>query len=100
MWRAAIAPKRVPGYSKTRLHSVAEIQIMLAENFNQLQPFVAHLEARGIGDATRKKLQEVLVDRTKCASLKLELAAMRDMQVILCLPLDVSAWLQYHILPS
>lgn len=81
MWKAAVAPQVVPGYSKVRWHSLAEIQIVLAENFDQLDPFVAQLNARGWGDATRKKLTELLADRTSCATLKRQLAAMRDMQV-------------------
>lgn len=83
MWRAAVAPQIVPGYSKVRWHSLAEIQIMLAENFDKLQPFMAQLDERGIGDATRRKLHDVLSDRTKCAALQLQLAAVRDMQVVL-----------------
>lgn len=81
LWRAAVAPQAVPGYSKVRWHSLAEIQVVLAENFDKLRPFVAQLDERGIGDATRKKLQDVLDDRTKCSSLQLQLAAIRDMQV-------------------
>lgn len=50
LWRAAVAPQVVPGYSKVRWHSLAEIQIMLAENFDKIAPFVAQLEERGETD--------------------------------------------------
>lgn len=82
LWREAVAPQAVPGYSKTRWHSVGEIQIVLAENFEKLLPFVAQLNARGWGDATRKKLTELLADRSKREVLRLQLAAVRDMQVL------------------
>ena len=80
LWKSTVAPQEVPGYSKVRWWSKAEIWFVMAENFNKLQPFVRLLQDRGIGDATTTKMANVLRDRS--AELKLELAAMLDVRVL------------------
>lgn len=82
LWRHVVAPQRVPGYSKVRWHSLAEIQALLAENFHRLDPFMAQLDAEGIGDATRAKLHAVLDNAESRRTLQLQLASVRDMQQI------------------
>mgnify|MGYP007078073391 CR=1 FL=1 len=52
-----VAPQVVPGYSKVRWWSKAEIWFVMAENFNQLRPFVRLLQDRNYGDASRQHLR-------------------------------------------
>lgn len=80
LWRATVAPQPVPGYSKVRWHSLAEIQIVIAENFDKLDRFMAQLDERCYGEATRQKLRAIL-EKRKC--LKLQLAAVRDLQSLI-----------------
>lgn len=80
LWRETVAPQTVPGFSNTRWYAKAEIEFVLAENFNRLPGFVAQLEEHGYGDATRKKLQQTLEDPKTASELKLQLAAMLDMR--------------------
>tara|TARA_B110001450_G_C17657600_1_gene495928 strand:- start:199 stop:2715 length:2517 start_codon:yes stop_codon:yes gene_type:complete len=80
LWTSMVAPQLVPGYSKVRWWSKAEIWFVMGENFNQLQPFVRLLQDRGIGDATTTKLANLLRDNS--FELKLELAAMLDVRVL------------------
>eukprot|EP00326_Haptolina_ericina_P035021 CAMPEP_0181246642 /NCGR_PEP_ID=MMETSP1096-20121128/44115_1 /TAXON_ID=156174 ORGANISM="Chrysochromulina ericina, Strain CCMP281" /NCGR_SAMPLE_ID=MMETSP1096 /ASSEMBLY_ACC=CAM_ASM_000453 /LENGTH=829 /DNA_ID=CAMNT_0023343497 /DNA_START=868 /DNA_END=3357 /DNA_ORIENTATION=+ len=80
LWQSMVAPQVVPGYSKVRWWSKAEIWFVMAENFSKLQPFVRLLRDRGIGDATTMKMTSLLRDRT--AALQLELAAMLDVRVL------------------
>jgi hypothetical protein len=80
LWKSMVAPQVVPGYSKVRWWSKAEIWFVMAENFNQLQPFVRLLQDRGIGAATTTKMANLLRDCS--AELKLELAAMLDVRVL------------------
>lgn len=82
LWRRAVAPQRVPGYSKVRWHSLAEIEVVIAENFNKLDEFMAELDERAIGDATREKLHAVLNNTAKRSALKRQLAVMRDLQCL------------------
>lgn len=59
LWQVAVrqpVPARI-GYSSTRWYSLAEIQFVIAENFQELKPF---LQARGYGDNTHKKLHALL----------------------------------------
>ena len=81
LWRAAVL-RPVPGYSSTRWYSLAEIQFVLAENFNQLKPFLQTLDQLGYGDTTRKKLHALLDDVASYNKLRLQLAAMLDMKVL------------------
>ena len=80
LWRQLVSPMKVPGYSNTRWYSVAEIQFVLAENFDRLVPFVDALEQRNIGDATTAKLRAILGDSNLLRALKFQLAAMLDMR--------------------
>lgn len=52
LWRSLVAPQRVPGYSKTRWHALAEIQVVIAENFDKLDELMTQLDQRAIGDAS------------------------------------------------
>lgn len=83
LWRTAVAPQRVPGYSKVRWHSLAEIEVVIAENFDKLDEFMARLDTLVIGDATRQKLHDVLDTPDKRERLKRELAAIRDIQTLI-----------------
>lgn len=82
LWKAAVFPQTVPGYSHTRWHASAEIQFVLSNNFDKLQPFVRKLDELNYGDATRKKLGSILNSPDKAAQLALELAAMNDLERI------------------
>lgn len=78
LWAEMVAPTPVPGFSKVRWWSKAEIHFVQAENAQQLAPFLRLLRDRNIGDATTKKMLEIV--RTKEAQLQLELAAMLDVR--------------------
>lgn len=80
LWSQMVAPQSVPGYSKVRWWSKAEIQFLMAENVDKLLPFVRMLRDRDIGDATTMKMLEIL--RTKGSELHLELAAMLDIRAL------------------
>lgn len=80
LWRAKVAPQKVPGFSNVRWFCKAEIQFVLAENFEKLQPFLLELDARGYGDATRQKLHDILDADARRHRLKLQLAAMLDLR--------------------
>lgn len=82
LWRSAVSPQSVPGFSLTRWYSKAEIQFVLAENFDKLLPFLAKLDEYGYGDATRAKLHEILDDAAARSVLRLQLAAMLDLRFI------------------
>lgn len=82
LWRNAVAPQRVPGYSKVRWHSLAEIEVVLAENFDKLDGLMVELDQRAIGDATRQKLHAILDNPAKRQSLGRQLAAVRDLQIL------------------
>ena len=78
LWKQLVAPQVVPGYSKVRWWSKAEIWFVMAENFQQLSPFIRLLQDRGIGDATTAKMATILRDRR--FQLQLELAAILDVR--------------------
>lgn len=80
LWKTMVAPQEVPGYSKVRWWSKAEIWFVMAENFDKLQPFVRLLRDRGIGDATTTKMANILRDHS--ATLRLELAAILDARAL------------------
>lgn len=82
LWKEVVAPQRVPGFSNTRWHSKAEIQFVLAENFNRIPSFLQQLDAYGYGEQTRKKLHTFFDDHETTLKLKLELAAMLDVRQI------------------
>lgn len=78
LWKELVSPQAVPGYSKVRWWSKAEIWFVVAENYDKLRPFVRLLQQRDIGDATTAKLASILHE--KAASLQLELAAILDIR--------------------
>lgn len=80
LWRETVAPQRVPGFSNTRWFSKAEIQFVLAENFNKLPTFLRRLDEYGYGDATRQKLHTILEAPETASKLKFQLAAMLDIR--------------------
>lgn len=80
LWRSAVHPQSVPGYSTTRWYAGAEIQFVLAENCHRLPSFLAKLDEYKYGDATRQKLHNVIDSTEKFNTFKLQLAAMLDMR--------------------
>lgn len=44
LWRSTVHPQKVPGYSKVRWYAAAEIQFVIAENFQELPDFLARLD--------------------------------------------------------
>lgn len=78
LWKDTVSPTPVPGYSKVRWHSKAEIAFVLAENFNCLSEFLDELDNLEYGDASRIKLRTLFTE--KKSELELELAAMLDMR--------------------
>lgn len=82
LWRAAVSPEQVPGYSAVRWHAAAEIQFVMARNFEKLDGFLQSLDEHGYGDATRKRLHEIFDPACSRLTLKLQLAAVLDMEVL------------------
>lgn len=82
LWRSAVSPEQVPGYSAVRWHALAEIQFVLARNFDKIAGFFQSLDEHGYGDATRKRLHELFDPAQSRYTIKLQLAAMLDMQVL------------------
>lgn len=82
LWKEAVAPQRVPGFSNTRWFSKAEIQFVLAENFARLPGYLQQLDEFGYGNATREKLHQFLETPETAAKLKLQLAAMLDIRCL------------------
>lgn len=80
LWKATVAPMSVPGYSNVRWFCKAEIQFVLAANFDKIKPFLQQLDEHAYGDATRKKLHAIMEDESDCKKLELQLAAMLDMR--------------------
>lgn len=79
LWKETVAPATVPGYSKVRWWSWAEILFVIAEaGMDRLGDFITTCEARDYGDATRKSLRSIYDN--KQPSLRQELAAMLDMR--------------------
>lgn len=81
LWRSAVHPQKVPGYSAVRWHATAEIQFVLADHFDKLAPFMRQLNERGYGDATRRKLNTILDDADQSGELALQLAAIKDLRI-------------------
>ena len=80
LWKEMVAV-RVPGYSKVRWYSWAEILFVIAEaGMDTLGDFFTTLEQRDYGDATRKHLRTIY--STQLDALRLELAAMLDMRIL------------------
>lgn len=82
LWREAVAPQSVPGFSNTRWYSKAEIQFVIAENYGKLAVFMRRLDEYGYGDALRQKLHGFFDDHETEQKLKLEFAAMLDMRAL------------------
>lgn len=82
LWRQTVAPQAVPGFSNVRWFSKAEIQFVIAENFDQLRPFLTRLDELKYGDATRQRLHLILDDEAQRQQLKMQLAAMLDIRGI------------------
>lgn len=80
LWRTAVSPQQVPGFSNVRWYSTAEIQFVMAENYDKIKPLLDQLDLYKYGDATRRKLRDVIDSPAKAKSLKLQLAAMLDMR--------------------
>eukprot|EP00966_Prymnesium_polylepis_P014334 331084-Prymnesium_polylepis.1 len=81
LWKETVAPASVPGYSKVRWYSWAEILFVIAEaGMNRLGNFITECENREYGDATTKTLRNIY-DK-KPDALRLELAAMLDMRTL------------------
>lgn len=81
LWRSAVHPTLVPGYSKVRWHSLAEIEFVLAENFDKLPGFLDSLNQRHYGEATREKLNGIM-NSPSCDTLRLQLAGMLDIRML------------------
>lgn len=82
LWKASVAPAVVPGYSKTRWYSKAEISFTIAENFHVLDDFMNELDELEYGDATRKKMRAMLDDSSVRDQLQLELAGLLDVRCL------------------
>lgn len=82
LWRSAVQPTSVPGFSNVRWHSKAEIEFVIAEHFDKLRPFLSALDEHGYGDATRQKMHQILDNEAKAKKLGLQLAAMLDMRCL------------------
>lgn len=80
LWRRAVHPTPVPGYSHVRWYANAEIQFVLAEHYNKLPSLLDELDRLKYGDATRAKLRSVF--HSKGNTLQLQLAGMLDMRII------------------
>ena len=81
LWKETVAPASVPGYSKVRWYSWAEILFVIAEaGIIQLGSFITKCEERDFGDATTKSLRHIY--DTKSTALCLELASMLDMRTL------------------
>ena len=80
LWKETVAPMEVPGFSNVRWYSKAEIEFVQARNWSKLNPFVAKIQELKYGDATTAKLSAILHNPAKRAKLRLELAAMLDME--------------------
>lgn len=89
LWRQAVYPTSVPGYSHVRWHSLAEIQFVLAEHFDKLPAFLAKINELEYGEATRQKLQNILGNNDKSSQLKLQLAAVQDMKVLVTITYEL-----------
>lgn len=83
LWRDAVAPQVVPGFSNTRWYAKAEIQFVMAENFQKIPGFLRRLDEFGYGDSTRKKMQSFFDDGETALQLKAELAAMLDVRQLI-----------------
>ena len=81
LWKQTVAPDTVPGYSNVRWYAKAEIEFVIARaGLRRLGDFITECEQRDYGDATQKKLRNIYDNQT--ASLRLELAAILDMEVV------------------
>ena len=80
LWKSMVAPQVVPGYSKVRWWSKAEIWFVMAENFGCLEPFIRLLRDRRFGDATTTSMANILAGHSD--TLRLELAAVLDARVL------------------
>lgn len=80
LWRSLIAPQTVPGFSNVRWYAKAEIQFMLAENFEKLPAFLRELDERQYGEASQQKLHTFIDDEEKARELQLQLAAVLDVR--------------------
>ena len=81
LWKETVSPASVPGYSKVRWYSWAEILFVIAEaGMERLGEFITTCEERDYGDATRKNLRTTYDNKTD--ALRLELAAMLDMRIL------------------
>ena len=81
LWKETVAPATVPGYSKVRWYSWAEILFVIAEaGMRRLGDFISTCEERDYGDATTKTLRHIY--DTKPDALRLELAATLDMRTL------------------
>jgi hypothetical protein len=65
----------VKGYSAVRWYCTAEIEMQIAQHFDQLGSFLDKLVFHGIGDATTSKM--IAIYRSQRARLRLELAAIQ-----------------------
>ena len=81
LWKQMVAPVTVPGYSNVRWYSKAEIEFVIARaGMQQLGDFITECEQRNYGHATQQKLRSIYDNKT--ASLRLELAAILDMEIV------------------
>jgi hypothetical protein len=71
-WQAILGGS-MASYSKVRWWSRWDIMNEIATNFGAIPPFIASLDADGIGDATTQKMLDVVTNRR--STLELELAA-------------------------
>lgn len=78
LWKETVYPTVVPGFSKTRWYSKAEIQFVLAEHFDKIPDFLDELDELDYGDATRKALRNVFEGNR--SRLQLQLAGMLDLK--------------------
>ena len=80
LWKETVGIP-VPGFSKVRWYSWAEISFVIGQaGMGVLGDFITTLEQRDYGDATRRHLRTIY--NIKLDTLRLELAAMLDMRVL------------------
>ena len=96
LWKEMIGVP-VPGYSKVRWYSWAEILFVIAEaGMPLVGDFINTLDARDYGDATRKRLRNIF--ENKSDALQLELAAMLDMRKLVSTTYELEVWAENSLL--
>ena len=81
LYKQTVGVENTAGYSNVRWYAKAEIEMGMGRaGMNLLGNFISECEQRNYGEATTKKLRSIYDNKT--ARLRLELAAMLDMQIL------------------